>query len=257
MRTNRDNLSIYYNYYGKIIEDDAVFPLKFISHDGYYPLIIIPSFYRGINNPYFRQSYKQHASSRISYRLPFDATGYYIKYRKNRAYSSMPVNLYSGFLSVIGTHEEFDYMPSSLAVDAKYRMKADLDIFCLGVTKLPYLPEVKIEKSHNSYMRRRDRKSIHIDLDLTKMKIFISEEKLRKPSFLNQFYTATVRKEILYRINNFRRDKNVIIEDVSDDYLERFVTRPKTVRTNSFAEAIKIDKEIKDSVFSNLKMELV
>lgn len=235
------------------------FPLRFISHDGYYPLLIIPTIYRGTNNPYFIGSHNNHNGCRISNRLSLESAGRNIKYKIGRSLNAPVSNLFSGFFSMLGTKEDFEYMPSSLSRtdDLKYRMKSDIDIFCLGVIKLTDLSHIGLEAKNKKYKYSGNEKWMDINLDLNKVKILINEEKLNKSRFMKDHYTATVRQELLLRIHRLTGTTKITTKDVSDDYLEKFVISPNTVRTNSMVKVIQMSNEIKDSVFSNLKVAVI
>jgi len=236
--------------------DKIVYPLRFIPHDGYYPLIAIPPTYKGYNNPYFYGSQNRRVRSRLSW-LNLTSSGIPFIYKKNRSWGGAFINFYSGFLSVIASSDDFEYMPSSLFDRGrKYRMKGEIDVFCLAVVKTSQLPTIEVGKeSFRRYVNSR--KVMRTELNLSHVTILVNEEKLRKSLFTKVHYTATVRKNILDQIKKIDNQTTVVIKDVSDEYLKSFVVSPKTVRTNSFVEVMKIDSEIKDSVFSNLNAELV
>ena len=230
----------------------TVYPIRFIPHDGYYPLVLIPSLYRDNNNLYFSNMQRKHIGSRIHNRISLESGGFTFRYRMGRAINAPVGNLYSGFLSMMGVKEDFDYMASSLLYgeDKMYRMKGDLDVFCLGVIELAHLPQVKFNVPKQS--RYVNRRYMEVEMDLTKVKILVSEEKLRKSLFAKHYYTTTVRKELLHKIEKLNNDTAITVKDVPDDYIEKFIISPNTVRTKSMAKVIQIDNEIKDSVFSNL-----
>jgi len=239
-------------------EKNIIYPLKFISHDRQFPLIAIPISYRGDQNPYFRNMHNKGTSCRVINKLELEHSGTSIKYRKTNSYGGPVSNIYTGFFSAIATRNDFDYMPSGLlGNDIHYRMKAELDIFCLGIVKLSRLPQVKwiVQKQYRRYVKRNP--LVEITYDMRDVKILVSEEKLRKSNFMKDNYTATIRTNLLNKIKQFQISYPLTVEDVSDDYLEEFVIRPNTVRTNSLGEVITMSNEIKDSVFSNLNTVMV
>ena len=243
------------DYYQKP-SDKVVYPLKFIPHDGYYPLIAIPPTYKGYNNPYFHGSQNRKVHSRLS-RLMLTSSGIPFIYKKNRSWGGAFINFYSGFYSVIASPDDFEYMPSSLFdSDRKYRMKGEIDVFCLAVVKTSQLPMVKVSRERY-YRYANHRKIMRVDLDLNHVTILVNQEKLRKTLFTNTHYTATVRRNILEQIRIADKNTTIVVKDVSDEYLRSFVVSPQAVRTNSLMETIKIGDEIKDGVFSNLNAELV
>lgn len=243
------------DYYRKP-SNGVIYPLKFIPHDGYYPLLAIPPIYKGYNNPYFHNSHNRRVNCRLT-QLRLNSSGISFIYRKGRSWGGPFINLHSGFYSVIASPEDFEYMPSSLlSDDKKYRMKGEIDIFCLAVVKTSQLPKVTVKKERY-YRYANSRKIMRADLNLNHVTILVNEEKLRRFYFTKINYTATVRKNILNQIKQIDSQSTIVVKDVSDEYLKSFMMSPKTVRTNSLMETIEIGNEIKDSVFSNLNAELV
>jgi hypothetical protein len=235
-----------------------VYPLKFKSSDGWYPLIAIPISYRGDLNPYFKNNFSTRVSCRISNRMDLAGTGIPTKYQTTRHHGGPIVNLYTGFFSAIATRTEFDYMPSSMLGDnIDYQMRADVDVFCLGVVKVSKLPEVKWLSNQKVRRYVYPRNVMQITYEMKDVKILISKEKLRKSLFMKHYYTATVRSNILKQITLNRKNFPLTTEDVSDDYLDGFVIRPHTVRTNSLGKVVTMSNEIKNSVFTNLNAEVV
>jgi hypothetical protein len=227
------------------------FPLKFVPHDSYYPLIGIPVLYLGEHNPYFHNIHIKRVDCRVN-KLRIDSSGNSFIYRKGRSWSGPKLQIYSGYYSVIGSANNFEYMPSDLFGKKRtYRMKGEVDIFCLGVVKLSKLPNFKVN-SRKSYYRYSSGQVMDLTLNLKDVTILVNEEKLRKTLFTKAVYTPTVRRTILDQI---KREKSLQVKDVSDEYLRSFMQSPNTVRTNSFVEAMTIDQKIKDSVFSNLNSE--
>ena len=235
-----------------------VYPLKFKSHDGWYPLIAIPISYRGDQNPYFRNNFGTRISCRIANRLDLKSTGIQTKYSTTRHFGGSVVNLYTGFFSAIATRGEFDYMPSAMLGDnIDYQMRADVDVFCLGVVKISRLPRVEWLSNQRIGRYVHSKNIMQITYEMSDVKILISKEKLRKSLFMKHNYTATVRSNILKQITINRKNFPLTTEDVSDDYLDGFVIRPNTVRTNSLGKVVTMTNEIKNSVFSNLNAEMV
>ena len=234
-----------------------VLPLRFTIHDGLYPLLAAPVIYKGQENPYFTTAADMRPVSRV--RINLNGPGLNYKYKKGRSfYSNNSVVLYSGFLSAMGVPSDFDYMPSSLSGDEiRYRMKGDVDLFCLAVVPSGHLPEVGRVKHpvHSRYLREIS--SVYTKVDLTKVKLLVSIEKLRKTLFMKDRYTATIRSTILKQIRDLETRTEITVEDVPDEYLNRFKVSPNAVRTNSIVEIIQLGNEIKDSVFSNLNKEAV
>ena len=176
-------------------ENGMVLPLRFTLQDGWYPLLAVPSTYRGASNPYFPHIHNTYKTSRV--RLNMKSSGMVQKYKKGRSRYSQPVILYSGFLSAMGSTRDFEYMPSKLTGDdIHYRMKAEMDIFCLAVVRASNLPQVgnTNHQVRSRYVKRVS--SINTTIDLTKVKIFVSTEKLRKSLFMKECYTATIRSTI-------------------------------------------------------------
>ena len=224
-------------------------PLKFVPFDGYYPLLAIPAYYRGTYNPYFTNIQNSRIDFRLS-KLNIACAGKSFRYSKG---TGQHMNISSGLYSTLASQVDFEFMPSALINTKYYRMKGDVDIFCLGIVKLAHLPEFNI---HGGVSRYR-RKSATIDLKMNEVIILVNEEKLRKTLYAKTYYTPTVRKKILDQITIADHTTSVTVKDVSNEYLESFLISPHTVRTNSLVETLKIDTEIKDSVFSNLKDVLV
>jgi hypothetical protein len=240
------------DYYQKP-SDKMVYPLKFVPHDGYYPLISLPVLYKGEYNPYFSNIHIRRIDGRLG-KLNLLSAGIPFIYKKSRSIGGPFINFYSGFYSAIASPDNFEYMPSNIFTDdRKYRMKGEIDIFCLGVVSIKNLPNFTVMKERH-YSQR---KAMRITLDLTQVKILVNEEKLRKTLFTKTNYTATIRSNILRQIKTADDESKITVEDVSDEYLNSFTVGPKAVRTNSLVEAMQIGNEVKDSVFSNLKEVLV
>jgi hypothetical protein len=178
-------------------------------------------------------------------------------YKKSRSWAGPFINFHSGFLSAIASSQDFDYMPSTLfGNDRKYRMKGEIDVFCLAVVKLTKLPSISVKReTYRRYIHAR--KVMRSDIKLKDVKILVNEEKLRKTLYSKTYYTATIRRNILDQIKYLDNNTAITVEDVSDEYLKSFVVSPNTVRTNSLVETLNLNTEIKDSVFSNLNAEFV
>jgi len=236
-----------------------VLPLRFIPQGGYYPLLSIPNVYRGTDNPYFTGMHDRRTTSRLWDKLSLDSAGYPIKYRKNGSAYDTAMNLYTGFLSAMGTIRDFDYMPSTLTGDgAEYRMKGDVDIFCLGVIELAHLPELIYGGTKSKYRRYRSSSShVTIKFDVSKVKILLNIDKLRRAQFCKDNYSVTVRSTLLGKIKRLRADLKITVEEISDEEIERFAISPNAVRTNSIVEILELKDRLRDSVFSNLNTATV
>jgi hypothetical protein len=152
----------------------------------------------------------------------------------------------------MGTSKDFEYMPSTLTGDVlEYRMKGNVDIFCLGVIDVKHLPEVKHDsQARGRYIRRSN--VIEINFDPTKAKILLNIDKLRKAQFCKEVYSVTVRSRLLEEIKKVRRSGEIVVEEVSNEEIERFAVSPNAVRTNSIVEILQLKDRLRDSVFSNL-----
>jgi len=242
------------DYYTKH-SDQVTYPLEFIPHDGYYPLLSIPTLYKGKNNPYFHNIHNRRIDCRLN-KLHLRSSGNTFVYRKGRSWAGPFINIHSGFFSVIASPQDFDYMPSALSGDRKYRMKGEIDVFCLAVVKLTKLPTISVTReNYRRYIHAR--KVMRTDIELKDVKILVNEEKLRTTLYTKTYYTSTIRRNILDQIAHLDKSTIMTIEDVSDEYLKSFVVSPNAVRTNSLVETLNFDREIKDSVFSNLNAEFV
>ncbi len=133
-------------------------------------------------------------------------------------------------------------------------MKGEIDIFCLAVVKITKLPQLIVGKEKMNKWGNI-RKVMRVDLNLDDVTILVNEEKLRKSLFTKNEYTTTFRKTILNEIAREDESTTITVKDVPNEYLKQFIVSPNAVRTKSFVETINIDKEIKDSVFSNLNTE--
>jgi len=250
MKEKLDKLFIHDYYYVHTINGD--YPLRFIPADNYYPLVNVPAMYKGYNNPYFDGIESKGVHCRMT-RMNLVSSGHSFRYRKNRNWTGPKPNLYTGMLTAMGLQDDFDYMPSSLFdLERKYKMVGELDVFCLGVVKTSHLPQVDFKSNV-----RHNRRSVDINIHAPSVKILVSTEKLRKTLFTKTHYTGTVRRTILDEIRMIEDKYKIVVEDVSEDYIEKFMIRPHTVRTNSVVKIIEMDTEIKNSVFSNLNEKVV
>jgi hypothetical protein len=231
------------------------YPLEFVPHDGWYPLPRMSTFYKGTKNPYFGNM-GSYARSRVSNHIHLKGPGYAYKYRIRRR---GVVTLYSGLLSSIGLSKNLDLLPSSLVgMNKIFRMYGEPDIFCIGVVKPSKLPELKLDGGgvvrKNRPFYSRSGPSMEIIINPDDVTIFVSIDKLRKTLFMKECYTMTVRNEVLWQIKKLEDDlsNKIKIVDVPDEYLTQFINFPEQIRTNSMIEAMRIEEEIKENVFSNL-----
>jgi hypothetical protein len=231
------------------VTDPIRYPLEFNVHDGYYPLLRLPTLYHGVENPYFHNLGK-YARSRVMDHIRLDGTGYSYKYRMK---SKGVATLYSGFYSAIGIASNLEYLPSSILKDVRnFRMYGIPDIFCIGVVSTSNLPEIRFIPNMSRYSRKYSTGQAEVTYYPDTITILVSTEKLRKTKFMKDNYTLTVRREIFYRLEQLQKRLPFKIKDVSNDYLTNFYSVPDGVRTNSIVEAIKIENEIKSNVFSNI-----
>ena len=250
-----ENKLVFHDQFMIVDESREIYPMKLVPHDGWIPMLIARNQYKSSKNPYFYKSWDRPVRSRVTGSINPLGTGMLLKYRKCRNYSTAPTTLFSGFLSVIGARQDFEYMSSSMFTDDPvYRLVGDVDIFCLGLVKVSGLPDIQFSKGSSKWIRRR---VADVTFDPANVKILVSTEKLRKTLFTKTHYTATVRKTILNELERAKRYYKITLEDVPEDYIEKFVIRPNSVRTNSIVEVMQLNNEIKDSVFSNLNELLV
>jgi hypothetical protein len=239
--------------------DIESYPLKFIPYEGWMPMIITSSTYKKSGNLYFQGIHYRSIHSRVWNHINPLMTNSILRYRITRNWNGPNITLSSGFLTIMGIKENFEYLPSTLfnEENINYKLIGDVDIFCLGVVKISKLPEIKyiVHNYRSSSMRYRTR--IEINFDISAIKILISEEKLRKTLFTKKYYTGTIRNAILEKISKIETKYGIKVEDVSEDYLKNFMIRPNAVRTKSFVEIMELNKEIKDSVFPNLNTLIV
>jgi hypothetical protein len=80
---------------------------------------------------------------------------------------------------------------------------------------------------------------------------------LKKTAFTNSNYTATVRKAIYRSLNDMVYRYNLKVEEVSEEYIEKFIQQSDTVSTNSIVEIMQMDNRIKENVFTNLNKAVV
>ena len=244
-----------FNDWYTVPSDMVTFPFRIKPYDGYYPLLSIPALYKGPNNPYFQNVHNLRIDCRLT-KLNIRYVGSPFIYRKGRSWSGPKLQLFAGLYSALGSSNEFDYMPSSLLDKTiKFRMRGDIDIFCLAVTKVSELPEFGVSKKQRYYGYRKG-KLMNIEVDLSKVTILVNEEKLRKTLFTKTRYTASVRRRILDQLDYEKAHSSITIKDVSDEYLTKFTESPNAIRTNSFVESHTLEQDIKSSVFSNLNREL-
>ena len=230
----------------------VVLPLRFIPQNRYYPLLSIPAMYRGYDNPYFQGVWNKRTISRISDNVSINSSGYLVKYRRRGHYGES-MNIFSGFLSALGTSFDFEYSSSSMmGKERSYRMKGDVDVFCLGLISSAHLPELLYGSSTPHYRRYSQRSTVSVRFDSSKVTILLNVDKLRKAQFCKDNYTVTVRSTLLGEIKRFRQQYQTTVEEVSDEEIMKYARSPHAVRTTSMVEMMKIKEEIKGSVFSNL-----
>lgn len=228
----------------------ASYPLEIKPHDGLYPLLRFPYLCKGPFNPYFGYL-PSYSRARIAGHIRLATVGHTHKYRIRRR---GVVTFYSGYYSVMGIPTSLDYLPSSLAGD-KFKMYGEPDIFCLAVINTSKIPDIEFTTKFNDG-RYRYSKTMHttqVELNTEDITILVSKEKLRKAKYSKENYSITARNEILFSLRRLALDfKGIKCLDVSDEYLRNFYSMPEGIRTNSLVETMRIESEIKDSVFSNL-----
>ena len=77
---------IHFEDWYTIPSDGVTFPLKFVPHDGYYPLLAIPALYKGTNNPYFTKIHTRKARSRVGSNLYLRSVGSPFIYKASRSW---------------------------------------------------------------------------------------------------------------------------------------------------------------------------
>ena len=241
-------------FYQSTTASETSFDLKFVPYDGYYPLLRLPFTYRAKNNMYFEGVHKGWIRSTISNRLHPMGAGSYIRYKGR---GTTPMAIYSGFFSSMGLNSSVNVLPSHiLDLNEMQRViSGTVDIFFLGVSKINNLPNIRNRKNHGFGSRRHQ--SVEIEIDPKSIKILVSTEKLKKTAFTNSNYTATVRKAIYASLNKTVQRYDLKVEEVSEEYIEKFIQQTDTVSTNSIVEIMQRDNRIKENVFTNLNKAVV
>jgi hypothetical protein len=242
-------------FYERTMSHETSFKLGFVPYDGYYPLLRLPTNYRAKDNMYFEGVHKGWIKSTISGLLYPVGGGNYIRY-KGRGHR-IPMAIYTGYLSAMGLNSSVSILPSHiLDLEEMQRViSGKVDIFFLAVSKMNDLPNI-ISYNNSGYGSRKHQ-SVEIEINSKSVKILISTEKLKKTAFTNSNYTATVRKAIYRSLNDMVYRYNLKVEEVSEEYIEKFIQQSDTVSTNSIVEIMQMDNRIKENVFTNLNKAVV
>lgn len=157
---------------------------------------------------------------------------------------------FNGYLSVVG-NRNIQYENAKISNDnAGWTIRADYDIFMLAVLKKPYRYQYEITQD-----KYGSTKNLSIRKD--NIIILINREKLYKnDSFVRAYYTSTFRKYVMQFFND-QVIPNFEYRIVSDEYMNKFIGGGVNLKTNSFTEIHNIQSEIVESVFTNLKPELI
>lgn len=235
------SVSLRKGHIGYLSSPENLTPLvSFRINNGYYPLPLILQTYSSYKS--FHTGYE---NTVLKYDLNIRNLASTIKYHRKTGRGNLIGILYSGLFSAFAQRKEPIIAPSKLNGSSSKRQDRvinDVDIFCLGVTKISKLPKL-------NFINRTG--SLNFEIDEKDLKILVSKEKLRKSIFIKKNYTATVRRMILNQIEELQAT-GVVVEDVSDEYIESFLDKPKYVKTNSITKIMRIDQEIKDSVCSEI-----
>ena len=93
-----------------------------------------------------------------------------------------------------------------------------------------------------------------ISINPKHVKLLISE-KLTNPKWMNVNYSATIRKHLIDEVASVVAEYQIPQRIVSVDEMKNYTRVHSTIKTNSLMEIMKIDSDIKDEVFQNVKLE--
>lgn len=226
---------------------ESAISFKMNKKSGYIPLLsVLPvmeinttNFFSFENFGYYRGNYKDTA-------------------RFNNIYSSTPirrrrnVKVSNVMFSVFGQKRVSESFVSKPNIFDYSTRPEGVNLFNPNPTDIITLALIKIS-DFNSIQKS----SMYITIDLSKVLILMSKTKFKSPKYMAENYNRSLRSYFVKNYNDLRRDYGLQVEIVDDNVIKEYYVDNLSASTSSLFELPKIDEEIKDDVFSNIKEHLV
>lgn len=220
--------------------------INFKASNGYTPLYTILQGLHGGRNDIFGSGHSFYLEYTIKYSATFNYL--YNAYAVSREWNSTRLRIAISLFNVIGQNFINEPCASGVMIDGEEERKHylintnDIDIICLAVMKTSDLKLIKTTPTE-------------IIIDLSKVKVLMSESKFKDVDYMPIYYNKGIRAALVREYNRLKKDYGLVTEVVSDDVFEQYYETPYTLKVNSvhpIAEATKIVNEIKDRMFENI-----
>ena len=230
---------------------------KYNPETRYVPILKLLSMAAGGSENYFLSHHDRSIKRSVKYEIEYafdNVLQNIIRFRPSMRRARSPLisideskTLSIFFFSVLGVTgsyhnalKEFKGHNSYSYANPKMIMKNPVDVFALSV--------VKMEDSNSIEFPRG-----WIEYDFSKIKLLISQEKLKSPTYMNNNYNKTVRNHLVRVI----KDSGIETEVISDEEMSTYYENPFTFNSSSIMDIIQVDKEIKESVVSGMAEKFV
>ena len=233
----------------------AEMQIIFIAFDGYVPVLKMADVVRR-NHNYFINTLIDHPSIRRSMKNKMNLVGGTMaesfktpKTDRNRLKANAP-SLMTGYMSALMIKENGIYTENKFQTrnQRDLRLLNEIDIMVLGLYDMSKINEMvsTIEGYHSKWRV--------ISINPKHVKLLLSE-RLTDAKWMKTNYSATIRKHLIDEVATVVAEYKIPQRIASIDEIKNYTRMQSTIKTNSLMEIMKIDNDIKDEVFQNVKLE--
>ena len=252
----KERLIKFYGSRGRFRSISSEMPISFVAFDGYVPVLKMANIVRR-NQNYFDNTIVDYPpivrsmKGRLSIVSGMMAESF--KTPKTRIYDRIGANapsLMTGYMSALMIKERGMYTEDKFSTrnHRNFRLLNEIDIMVLGLYDMSKINEMvsTIEGYHSKWRV--------ISINPKHMKLLLSE-RLTDAKWMKTNYSATIRKHLIDEVATVVAEHKIPQRIVSIDEMKNYTRIHSTIKTNSLMEIMKIDNDIKDEVFQNVKLE--
>lgn len=175
-----------------------------------------------------------------------NADSFYVFQPRMTSYNDKArLSLNISMLSIFGLQQFRRRTTGSLCSSTvEYMMTNIVDVFSLCLVKTSKVSNITTYRNRDMVINSED------------LLVLISEEKLKNPIFMKQWYNTTSRNYLWKDYRTFMEINGIEWKVVKDSEIARYYHNPYSLKTSSIMEIIEIDKAVKEEVFVNNKKEI-
>ena len=221
---------------------------------GYVPLLKVFNTLSG-SNDYFTAHDNHGSWESIVGQIEFQSGRKVISVRRRmRRYSHMnnPICTVSmSMLSILGIQGDIETLFSKGlrrngygAVKRTALITNPIDVFVLAMIKPSDIGTITTDR-------------LYINIDPSKVVLYVSEQKWKNRDFLKDNYNGTLSNYMRSSVKKFKDEFGVKIEVVPDEILSLYYRNPHSIESSSLSEIMEIDKQVKDKVLSSVSDKIL